>query len=376
MTTEVEHQSNENSDGIEKTYRIQKYTELEKKLKCPLIVYFTSTRPGLLTMMSSSAERPFINIIEKIPASQKEIAILIHSRGGDPHTAWKLMSLLRGRFDNVKVVIPYMAYSAATMFSLGANEIIMHPYANLGPIDPQIKIKTSSGETAFAYEDLCGFFRFLKKEANVNGEDQITRLMEKMFGKLEPQSVGFAYRASEMSNSIGERMLKLHMEDPEKAKQIALNFNRSFHSHGDAISRDIARKMNLKIHKNDLKLEKLIWETYLTIESYMKMNEDFNPRTEVMKDEEVSKLLKNPLSVPIQSQIPQSPDVQAIVRETFIRNSEERKKIRNHVEYKMILDLIETSEYSEVRVEKGFISVDRNALGISINPSFSGWVNF
>ena len=134
--------------------------------------------------------------------------------------------------------------------------------------------------------------------------------------------------------------------------------------------------MNLKIHKNDLKLEKLIWETYLTIESYMKMNEDFNPRTEVMKDEEVSKLLKNPLSVPIQSQIPQSPDVQAIVRETFIRNSEERKKIRNHVEYKMILDLIETSEYSEVRVEKGFISVDRNTLGISINPSFSGWVNF
>ena len=50
--------------------------------------------------------------------------------------------------------------------------------------------------------------------------------------------------------------------------------------------------------------------------------------------------------------------------------------MKNHVEYKMILDLIETSEYSEARVEKGFISVDRNTLEISVNPSFSGWINF
>ena len=73
------------------------------------------------------------------------------------------MSLLRERFKSVSVLVPYMAFSAATIFSLGADEIVMHPHASLGPIDPQIQMRQADGTMrVFAYEDVGAFLRFLR----------------------------------------------------------------------------------------------------------------------------------------------------------------------------------------------------------------------
>ncbi len=65
------------------------------------------------------------------------------------------MSLLRERFKKVSVLIPYVAYSAATLLALGADEIVMHPFSNLGPVDPQFIIPSAGGgATAYGAEDL------------------------------------------------------------------------------------------------------------------------------------------------------------------------------------------------------------------------------
>lgn len=81
--------------------------------------------------MASDAAREFIDQINSITESS-EVDIMIHSFGGDALAAWKLMSLIRERFEKVHVLVPYMAFSAATLFALGADEIVMHPYASIG----------------------------------------------------------------------------------------------------------------------------------------------------------------------------------------------------------------------------------------------------
>src|SRR5208282_5342608 len=40
-------------------------------------------------------------------------------------------------FDHL-LLFPYRSYSAATLIALGADEIVMHPFAELGPIDPTV----------------------------------------------------------------------------------------------------------------------------------------------------------------------------------------------------------------------------------------------
>lgn len=81
--------------------------------------------------MSRDTIEELIDQIELIPSSNKNIDLLIESNGGDGLAAWRLMSLLRGRFEKVSVLIPHSAYSAATMLALGGDEIIMGKYGTL-----------------------------------------------------------------------------------------------------------------------------------------------------------------------------------------------------------------------------------------------------
>jgi hypothetical protein len=264
--------------GIEE--RIACYKAIEEYRKRPLIIYVTSTRLGVNAMMAGDSVREFIDQIDLIKES-KEVDVLIHSTGGDALTAWKLMSLLRERFDKIGVLVPQMAFSAATIFALGADEIVMHPHASLGPIDPQIIIRTGEGkERHFAFEDVGAFLRFLDDEVGLTEQQYISAIVDKLFTAVDPVNVGAAKRASELSTQVGERLLQMHMKTSEEkanAHSIAERLNKSFFAHGDAVSRTRARELQLKIAKNDNNLESLIWSAFLKLEEYLEMRKPFNP---------------------------------------------------------------------------------------------------
>jgi len=230
-------------------------------------------------MMAADAIRELIDQIEAV-GDAKEIDILVHSTGGDALAAWKLMSLLRKRFTHVGVLVPFMAFSAATLFALGGDEIVMHPHASRGPIDPQISISQGDGKTMrqFAYEDVGAFLRFLGDEVKVTEQAYVSAVVEKPFSVVDPVHVGAAKRASELSSSVGERLLLMHMtelEDAPRAKQIAENLNKSFFAHGDAVSRKSAKDLQLKIADDNPALERLIWQAYLGLESYLQLRQPF-----------------------------------------------------------------------------------------------------
>lgn len=202
--------------------RRQRYSAIENFRKRPLIVYATSTRPGIQAFMAGDAVREFVDQIDAIPADKKDIDILVHSTGGDPLAAWKLMSVLRERFEKVAVLVPYMAFSAATLFALGADEIAMHPHASLGPIDPQIRMPQADGTVRhFAYEDVGAFLRFIASEAKITEQAHLPGVVEKLFSVVDPVHVGAAKRASELSSDIGERLLLMHMTAAEDKVRVS-----------------------------------------------------------------------------------------------------------------------------------------------------------
>ena len=64
--------------------------------------------------------------------------LILHSPGGDPTAADSLVRYMRDRFSDVRVIVPLAAMSAATMWSLSADTIMMGQHSQLGPIDPQM----------------------------------------------------------------------------------------------------------------------------------------------------------------------------------------------------------------------------------------------
>jgi hypothetical protein len=70
----------------------------------------------------------------------KELHLLLRSPGGDGEVAIRLARMAQASCAKFVVVVPDIAKSAATILALGADQIIMAPPSDLGPIDPQVLV--------------------------------------------------------------------------------------------------------------------------------------------------------------------------------------------------------------------------------------------
>lgn len=74
-----------------------------------------------------------------------EVDLVLHSPGGSPEAAEAVVSYLRSRFEHIRIIIPHLAMSAATMISCAADEIVMGKHSFVGPTDPQMLLATQLG---------------------------------------------------------------------------------------------------------------------------------------------------------------------------------------------------------------------------------------
>jgi len=358
--------------------RCSTYEAIEQYRGRPLIVYATSTRSGAEYQISEDAVREFIDQIDAIDHSS-EIDVMIHSFGGDALAAWKLMSILREQFEKVSVLVPYMAFSAATLFALGADEIVMHPRASLGPIDPQISIfQPDVGMRNFAYEDVGAFLRFLANDVKISEQVHISTIIEKLFSVVDPVNVGAAKRASELSSSVGERLLRLHMtdaEDKNRARKIAENLNKSFFSHSDAVSRSRAKELSLQIASEDTRLESLMWDAYKGIEDYLRLREPFNYQLEFIKHPDGVDAF---VPIPAPKIPPNAPPelVQEAWRSILMQAIDNMNISPVQVDFGFILSLVESTRVASELKTSGKIQLNWNQDGSKdIVPIFTdhGW---
>src|SRR5579863_6404227 len=140
-----------------------------------VIAYVTSTRPGHEIQIADDAFRIIFDHLEAAKAQAKAgVDLFIHSNGGSGTAPWRIVSLIRQYTDNVTVLVPHHAFSAATLIALGANKIVMHKMGCLGPIDPSVTNifnppnPTSPGQLApISVEDVTAYFKFVTDEVGI-----------------------------------------------------------------------------------------------------------------------------------------------------------------------------------------------------------------
>jgi hypothetical protein len=188
--------------------------------------------------------------------------------------------MLRERFSHIGVLLPYAAYSAATLLALGADEILMHPFANLGPVDPQLTyVKPGSPpdqRIQFGSEDLRHYLQFVKSDVGITDQEQLQRAFESLCAEVGSIPIGVAKRSSALALSLGEQLLRLHMTDEAQAKAITEALNRSFYHHGYPVGRSEAKRIQLPVVDPDPTMRDLMWAVWEDIEEEMLMNRAFN----------------------------------------------------------------------------------------------------
>ena len=280
---------------MSKDIRQKLYLDIEKHRGRPLLVYVTSKRQGVQAAMATDALPYIIEQLDQLPPESTEVDFLISSYGGDPMVAWRMMSLVRQRVKNVFVLIPQSAYSAATLFALGANEIFMHPNGHLGPVDMQIVAQTENGVTQFSTEDVSAFLEFVRDSLKLTDQEHIRVLFESICKEVSSLGIGFVVRSSKLAVDLGERLLALHMDNDDrgaKLRSMIENMSKNFQSHSYPVTRNEAREAGLPVNDDpDKTLEDLMWKVWLDIEEELKERKPFSIMFEIFNSAEGKKLL-------------------------------------------------------------------------------------
>ena len=311
-----------------------------------------------------------------IKEESKEIDFLIASDGGDPTVSWRIISMLREKFSRVGILVPFEAYSAATLLALGANELIMHPFANLGPVDPQLRYTRKNGQqdeiVHFGSEDLRNYFDFIKNDVGISDQEQLQKSFDMVCSEVGAIPIGAAKRSAQFALSMGEKLLKLHMTDDNKAKAIASALNSSFYHHGYPLGRKEAKNIGLPIVEPEKDLEDLLWNIWDDFSNEMECNKPFSPLEVIFSNKEVASALGPIPQVQIPSNLPQEM-AQRVIEQIL-------KQINivtiKPVEFELFQAALESTRCKSQYRTKGQLTAHRNidmSIPVSITPISKTW---
>ena len=72
---------------------------------------------------------------------RKTVTLMLVTDGGDPHAAYRIARCLQSKYSRFTAFIPGFCKSAGTIVALGAHELVMSDFGELGPLDVQLARK-------------------------------------------------------------------------------------------------------------------------------------------------------------------------------------------------------------------------------------------
>jgi hypothetical protein len=197
-----------------------------------------------------------VETIESIlPTTRKidRLDLFLHSPGGFLDSAFKLVRIIKEYANEFNVIVPLSAKSAATVICLGAKEIIMTVFAELGPIDPIIQhpYKQDIRVPARSIKD---FFEFLSSTETSEKIPVDASFKSQMSSLLDPYLIGSYQTALKSSKQIAEKLLKenaLAGYPDARVKEVVQKLTEYYFSHSYVIDRNEAKELGLNVIKSE-----------------------------------------------------------------------------------------------------------------------------
>jgi hypothetical protein len=260
------------------------YKDLEKRLRKPVVAFFTSF------VYPVSIEDSDANMLEEVLQRldlSSGLVVLINSPGGSALAAERIINIFRN-YSGTKeyqVIVPDKAKSAATMICLGASKIIMSPTSELGPVDPQ-KVEQEEGKLPkwFSVYNIISSYERLFQEAIKLEEKQRIEPYIQQLSFYDPREIEELRSALELSEDITIKALKTGMfknlseEEIRKKIEIFLVPKEKAKIHGRPIFAEEAKKIGLNIEI--IEPRDVFWK--IVRELYVRLN-DFVSRNNIAK---------------------------------------------------------------------------------------------
>ena len=277
-----------------KNERLDLIKKLQIEDDSSVIAYVVGDRPNLNFQIGGDTPRLFYDHLTQLKKDIGRIDLFLYSIGGDTSVPWRIISLLREFSTELSVIIPYRAYSAATLIALGADNIIMGRKGELGPIEPSTTNEfnpldpiTKSNRLPINVEDVYSYISLIKEKAGIVHQPEIGKAMEALSSQVNPLALGNVNRQSSYIRMIASRLLSTHKKVPNDGKinEIINNLVERIYFHGHGISRSEARSLGLEVTDASPIQENLMWNLYLQYEEELNLAKVFSPQ-DVLEDKQ------------------------------------------------------------------------------------------
>ena len=194
-------------DRIRRKYlrRLSKQTQRDTILYASSWVQRPEAPPALTSIVDEDIQA-LMEVTSDIRGPS--IDLILHSPGGSVEAAEAIVEYLRSRFEFIRVIVPNLAMSAATMIACAANEICMGKHSFLGPTDPQFFLPTPIGPRQVAAQAVLQQFEMAK----AGSIDQAERLAwNSLILQLGPDLIAQCENAVEMSRMLVRSWLRNYM---------------------------------------------------------------------------------------------------------------------------------------------------------------------
>jgi hypothetical protein len=123
--------------------------------------YLNPVKAGHQVMITSGDLQGLMETVSGLPGPNLDL--ILHSPGGQAEATEMMVRYLRAKYTHIRVIVPFAAMSAATMWAMAADELVMGAHSQVGPIDPQLNLPSGLVVPAGA---LLGQFREIMDECS------------------------------------------------------------------------------------------------------------------------------------------------------------------------------------------------------------------
>lgn len=245
------------ADGIRRRY-LAAYTGR------PVIVYYTDWVRGGPPQagIDLGDMQGIMEVLRELPGPRLDL--ILHSPGGSAEATEAIVHYLRTRFDDIRVFVPLAAMSAATMWCLSCDRVVMGKHSQLGPIDPQIQMGNLFVGVGYVRD------QFERARDDIAENPPHLGAWAPILQQYGPGLLEACEKAESLARDLVETWLATYMlhgqaNSAELASSAAGFFSdyRSHQSHGRSIFRDAVREHGVVV--DDLEDDQELQDAVLSV---------------------------------------------------------------------------------------------------------------
>lgn len=258
--------------------------EIEELRGSRVLAFVTGDRGPIPAQIGEDAVTPIDDELEKM-GDVERLDIFLSSRGGAIDVPWRIACDVREVAEQWSVLVPYHANSAATLLSLGADEIILGRRGELGPIDPILTSsrmspdKNSLVHDAVSVEDVMAYLRFIRERVGLTDQEAVGGAALMLLNRIDALLVGTAERTHSHVRDVARKMLLSRSEPPgeQDLTRIVQILAEKVYAHNHAITLPEALECGLPARRADKALDRAMRRLLKTYEADLKVREPVDP---------------------------------------------------------------------------------------------------